>query len=53
MDKAGESQQTCPVVSAKELYLWPADNFRDDSSLRSGGGTGVGHGFRAAPEMPV
>jgi outer membrane lipoprotein len=44
-DKLSESQQTYPVVSAKELYIWPADSFHDDSSLHFGGEIGVGYGF--------
>jgi outer membrane lipoprotein len=44
-EKVGESQQTWPVVSAKELYAWPPDRFHDNSSLQFGGEIGVGHGF--------
>jgi outer membrane lipoprotein len=44
-EKVGESQQIYPVVSAKELYIWPADSFHDDSSLQFGGAIGVGSGF--------
>ncbi len=43
--RVGESEQTRPVVSARELYLWPTDSFRDDGSLRFGGEIGFGHGF--------
>jgi outer membrane lipoprotein len=42
---AGESGQTCPVVEAKHLYLWPEDKFHDHSGLRFGGEIGVGFGF--------
>ena len=44
-EKVGESQQIYPVVSAKELYIWPTDSFHDDSSLQFGGAIGVGSGF--------
>jgi outer membrane lipoprotein len=44
-DKASESQQTCPVVSAKQLHIWPTESFHDDSSLQFGGEIGVGYGF--------
>lgn len=43
--KAGESEQTYPVVEAKQLHLWPVDSFREDSGLRFGGEIGVGFGF--------
>ena len=40
---ASESRPGYPVVSATQLYLWPADRFHDDSSLQIGGE--VGYGF--------
>jgi outer membrane lipoprotein len=43
--RVGESEQTRPVVSARELYLWPTNGFRDDTGLRFGGEIGFGHGF--------
>jgi outer membrane lipoprotein len=43
--KAGESEQTYPVVEAKQLYLWPVDRFREHTGLRFGGEIGVGYGF--------
>jgi outer membrane lipoprotein len=42
---AGKPEQAYPVVDAKQLYLWPADWFREDTGVRLGGEIGVGHGF--------
>jgi outer membrane lipoprotein len=43
--KVGKSEQSYPVVEAKQLHLWPVDSFREDTGLRFGGEIGVGHGF--------
>jgi outer membrane lipoprotein len=43
--KAGETQQSFPVIEAQQLHLWPVDSFREDTGLRFGGEIGVGYGF--------
>ena len=43
--KVGKSEQTYPVIDARELYLWPVDSFHESSSLRFGGEIGVGGKF--------
>jgi len=39
--KAGEPEQARPVVSAKELHLWPADSFSDVPGMSFDIGVGV------------
>jgi len=41
--KVGEAEQAYPVVSAKELHLWPEDSLGEDPSVIFG--IGVGFGF--------
>ncbi len=43
--KVGKSEQTYPVIDARELYLWPVDSFHESSGLRFGGEIGVGGKF--------
>ena len=41
--KVGDSEQTCPVVSARALHLWPEDSLSEEPSVIFG--IGVGFGF--------
>jgi len=42
-DPLGVAEQTCPVISAKELHLWPAERMNEAPVIHFG--IGVGYGF--------